>query len=64
MPSGAILEVWCDDVVSACDVEVWATHHGYRVMTWETQDLALRLTIGHQPSAPDLNNPIRATERR
>lgn len=64
MPTGAILEVLCGDAISACDVEVWATHHGYRVMTWDTQDAALRLTIGRQSITQDFNPSTDTREKR
>ena len=61
MPSGAILEVLCDDAISACDVEV---RDGYRVMTWDIQDVALRLTISRQSITQDFNPSTDTREKR
>lgn len=42
-----IVEVLCDDVISACDVEVWVTSHGYVVMMRDNEAGSIRLTIAH-----------------
>ena len=40
-----IVDVLCDDAISACDVEVWVTSHGYVVMRRDNEAGSLRLTI-------------------